>query len=87
MLLTIITRIRTFLGAMGKSRQDDPVMATVRERFAKSGLTQQELGERMGYAPSTARQSVSQFLKSGDPQIGMLRRFAHALGISVKSLL
>ena len=53
-------------------------MTAVRERFAKSGLTQQELGERMGYAPASARQAVSQFLKSGDPQISMLRRFAKA---------
>jgi hypothetical protein len=40
----------------------------------------------MGYAPGSARQAVSQFLKSGDPQISMLRRFAKALGISVRSL-
>jgi transcriptional regulator with XRE-family HTH domain len=72
---------------MGKQKVEDPAMAAVRERFAKSGLTQQELGERMGYAPGSARQAVSQFLKSGDPQIGMLRRFARALGISVKSLI
>jgi transcriptional regulator with XRE-family HTH domain len=72
---------------MGKQKVEDPAMAAVRERFAKSGLTQQEVGERMGYAPGSARQAVSQFLKSGDPQISMLRRFAKALGISVKSLL
>jgi transcriptional regulator with XRE-family HTH domain len=72
---------------MGKQKVEDPAMAAVRERFAKSGMTQQELGERMGYAPGSARQAVSQFLKSGDPQISMLRRFAKALGISVKSLL
>ena len=71
---------------MGKEKIDDPAMVSVRERFAKSGLTQQELGERMGYAPASARQAVSQFLKSGDPQISMLRRFAKALDISVKSL-
>jgi transcriptional regulator with XRE-family HTH domain len=72
---------------MGKERVSDPVMQTVRERFAKSGMTQQELGEKMGYAPSVARQAVSQFLKSGDPQISMLRRFAQAVGVSVKTLL
>ena len=72
---------------MGKERVSDPVMETVRERFTKSGMTQQELGEKMGYAPTVARQAVSQFLKSGDPQISMLRRFAEALGISVKTLL
>jgi transcriptional regulator with XRE-family HTH domain len=72
---------------MGKEKIEDPVMATIRERFAKSGMTQQELGERMGYAPASARQAVSQFLKSGDPQIGMLRRVASALGVSLKTLI
>jgi transcriptional regulator with XRE-family HTH domain len=72
---------------MGKERVNDPVMQAVRERFEKSGMTQQELGEKMGYAPETARQAVSQFLKSGDPQVSMLRRFAKAVGCSVKSLL
>ena len=72
---------------MGKERVNDPVMQAVRKRFDDSGMTQQELGEKMGYAPETARQAVSQFLKSGDPQISMLRRFAEAMGISVKALL
>jgi transcriptional regulator with XRE-family HTH domain len=62
-------------------------MQAVRERFEKSGMTQQELGEKMGYAPETARQAVSQFLKSGDPQVSMLRRFAKAVGVSVSTLL
>jgi hypothetical protein len=31
------------------------------------GWTQQKLGEAMGYKASTARKSVSQFLKSRDP--------------------
>lgn len=72
---------------MGKTRIEDPVMRTLRERFEKSGLTQQELGEKMGYAPSTARKAVSQFLKSGDPQISMLRRFAEAMGMSLSTLI
>jgi transcriptional regulator with XRE-family HTH domain len=72
---------------MAKERRDDPVMEAVRKRAEESGLTQQALGERMGYAPSTARQAVSQFLKSGDPQISMLRRFAEAVGISLQTLL
>jgi transcriptional regulator with XRE-family HTH domain len=49
--------------------------------------TYQEIGEKMGYLPPSARQAVSQFLKSGDPQIGMLRRFANAMGISLLTLL
>jgi transcriptional regulator with XRE-family HTH domain len=66
---------------MGKERAEDPAMRKVRKLFEKSGMTQQELGEKMGYAPASARQAVSQFLKSGDPQIGMLRRFAKALDV------
>ena len=72
---------------MGKAKVDDPVMQAVRERFEKTGWTQQELGERMGMRGQRARQAVLQFLKSGDPQISMLRRFAEAVGISVRSLL
>lgn len=72
---------------MGKERRDDPVMQTVRDRFEKADLTLQVLGEKMGYAPASARQAAAQFLKSGDPQISMLRRFAKALDISVTTLL
>jgi len=72
---------------MAKERINDPVMDAIRRRFADSGMTQQVLGEKMGYAPSTARQAVSQFLKSGDPQISMIRRFAEAVGVSVQTLL
>jgi transcriptional regulator with XRE-family HTH domain len=72
---------------MGKTKIDDPVMQAVRERFEKSEMTRQELGERMGYAPGTARQAVWQFLRSGDPQISMLRRFSDAIGISLATLL
>ncbi|MCA9069417.1 MAG: helix-turn-helix transcriptional regulator [Planctomycetaceae bacterium] len=72
---------------MGKERNEDPVMTAVRKQVEESGLTYQEIGERMGYSPSSARQSLSQFLKSGDPQISMLRRFAEAMGITLTTLL
>ena len=72
---------------MGKERVNDPVMKAVRERFEASKLTQQALGEKMGYPPTVARQAVFQFLKSGDPQIGTLRRFARAMGISLVTLI
>jgi transcriptional regulator with XRE-family HTH domain len=58
-------------------------MARVRElweRKQEQGWTQQKLGEAMGYPAESARKSVSQFLKSRDPQISMLRRFANAVG-------
>lgn len=70
-----------------KTKQADPVMDAVRERVEQSGKTYQEIGEAMGYTPASARQAVSQFLKSGDPQISMLRRFAQAMGISLGTLL
>ena len=72
---------------MGKERHNDPVMDAVRQRFAVSGMTQQQLGEKMGYPAESARKSVSQFLKSGDPQISMLRRFATAIGVPLARLL
>lgn len=72
---------------MGKTRHEDPVMDAVRKRFEESGMTLAALGEKMGYAPGSARQAVSQFLKSGDPQISMLRKFSDAMGISLRSLL
>ena len=72
-----------------KEKTDDPAMARVRQHWeAKkaAGWTQQRLGEAMGYKQETARKSVSQFLKSHDPQISMLRKFATAVGISLSSL-
>jgi transcriptional regulator with XRE-family HTH domain len=72
---------------MGKEKRTDPAMETVRLKAETCGMTYQELGEKMGYAPTTARQAVSQFLKSGDPQISMLRRFAEAIGVTLNSLL
>lgn len=72
---------------MSKIKHTDPVMESVRELVTLSGKTQQQIGEAMGYPPASARQAVSQFLKSGDPQISMLRRFAEAMGISLGTLL
>lgn len=69
--------------------EDDPAMAKVREIWAakqESGWTQQHLGEAMGYGAESARKSVHQFLKSRDPQISMLRRFAKAVGVKVSTL-
>lgn len=57
------------------------------ERLQKDGWTQQKLGEAMGYPAPSARKSVSQFLKSHDPAISMLRRFARAAGVSLADLL
>jgi len=40
----------------------------------------------MGYKEETARKSVSQFLKSRDPQISMLRRFVAAVDVALSTL-
>jgi transcriptional regulator with XRE-family HTH domain len=72
---------------MGKQKAEDPSMRKVHKLWEASGMTQQELGEKMGYPVESARKSVSQFLRSGNPQIGMLRRFAKAVGVKIESVL
>ena len=81
-----IARART-IPSMEPDSHEDPVMQSVKERLEKSGKTYQEIGEAMGYSPSSARQAVSQFLKSNDPRIGTLRKFAKAMGVSLRTLL
>ena len=71
---------------MAKKSEDEPAMARVRARFEKSGLSLHDLGLKMGYPAETARQSAWQFMKTGDPHISMLRRFAKAMGIPVTEL-
>lgn len=62
-------------------------MSNVRERFEKSGLSLDELGQGMGYPKESARKSAWQFIhKTADPRLSMLRRFAEAVGCSVRSL-
>jgi transcriptional regulator with XRE-family HTH domain len=57
-----------------------PLMERVRKAFDQSGMSMQELGNKMGYAETTARQAVSQFLKSDDPRVSMVQKFAKAVG-------
>jgi transcriptional regulator with XRE-family HTH domain len=72
---------------MAKAPPEDPVMQAIRKAVDASKMTQQELGEKMGYPADSARQSVSQFLRSHDPRVGMIRRCAKALGVPVSRLL
>jgi transcriptional regulator with XRE-family HTH domain len=66
----------------------DPIMENVRSRFAKSGLTRDALGTRMGYPADAARKSAWQFIhRTSDPRLSMFRRFAEAVGVPLKSLL
>lgn len=65
----------------------DPVMEAVRARFEKSKLSLDELGLKMGYPKESARKSAWQFIhKTNDPRLSMLRKFAEAVGVSLKSL-
>jgi hypothetical protein len=65
----------------------DPAMAKVRAWFEASGLSLHDLGLKMGYPAETARQSAWQFMKSGDPRISMLRRFAEAAGMQLEEII
>jgi len=61
-------------------------MVRVRALFAASGLTLVELGERMGYSAAVARQAAWQFMRSSDPRMSMLRKFAQAMEVDLDDL-
>lgn len=66
----------------------DPVMTRAKRLLEKSGLPLDDLGQRMGYPPATARKSAWQFLnRTNDPRLSMLRKFATALGVTLRDLL
>lgn len=65
----------------------DKTMLRARELFAESGLTLNDLGQRMGYTTGAARKSAWQFLhKTADPRLSMLRKFAQAVGVPIVDL-
>jgi transcriptional regulator with XRE-family HTH domain len=62
-------------------------MDRARRLFEKSGLSLDELGQRMGYTGETARKAAWQFLhKTNDPRLSMLARFAEAMNVSLADL-
>lgn len=61
-------------------------MAKARKLFKQSGKSLCQLGVGMGFADGMARQAAFQFLKSGDPRIGSLRRFARAMNMPLDEL-
>jgi transcriptional regulator with XRE-family HTH domain len=63
------------------------VMVKVHKAVKRSGLSLQDVGLRMGYPEATARKSAWQFLRSKDPRLSMLFRFAQAMGLDVKELI
>ena len=71
-----------------KKPKEDPAMKEIRRRFEASGLSLQELGEKMDYKGPAARKSAWQFLNhTSDPKISMIRKFAAALKIPAKKLI
>jgi transcriptional regulator with XRE-family HTH domain len=73
---------------MGKKKPPltEPIMRRIAAQFEASGLSMHDLGVKMGYPEDSARKSVSQFFKTTDPRLSMLRRFAKAMGVSVEEL-
>lgn len=71
---------------MKQVRSEDPAMVRVRAQFERSELTLHDLGLRMGYPEESARKSAWQFMRTSDPRISMLRRFARALKIPLEEL-
>ena len=61
-------------------------MAKVRDLFKDSGLSLHDVGLKMGCPPETARQAVWQFMRTSDPHISLLRRFASAMDVSLGEL-
>jgi transcriptional regulator with XRE-family HTH domain len=71
---------------MGKPRPD-PLMLRLRALFEKSGMTLDELGQKMGHSGDVARKSAWQFLnKTHDHRVSGLRKFAEAVGVQVVDL-
>jgi len=80
--------VHSMIGTLGimPSRTDN-TMERARRIFEKSGLSFEELGQRMGYSGATARKSAWQFLrKTTDPRLSMMIRFVEALNISLVDL-
>ena len=69
-------------------------VVTVRERLRraakKSGMTQEEIGLRMGFEAEVARQAVSRLINprvKHDPRLSTLLRLANAIGKSLNDLI
>jgi len=63
------------------------MMEVVRGLFKASGMSLQELGEKMGFETPTARQAVFQFLRGNDPRLSSMQRFAKAMEIPMFDLI
>jgi len=75
-----------------KSIPDTVAMVRDNMRLAvqKSGMTQEEIGLRMGFTKGGARQAVSRLLNPDaeyDPRLSTLLSFAQAVGKSLKDII
>jgi transcriptional regulator with XRE-family HTH domain len=77
---------------MGKANHES--VASVRDKMRQaveaSGMTQEEIGMRMGFAQGGARQAISRLLNADmeyDPRLSTLLAFAKAVNTSLKDLL
>lgn len=75
-------------------KANHPTVASVREKMRQaakeSGMTQEEIGLRMGFAKPSARKAVSRLLNleaDYDPRLSTLLAFAKAVGREPKELL
>lgn len=67
--------------------KDDPAIVRMRELFADSGKTLDELGVAMGFESGVARKSAWQLLnKVANPRLDTLRKFASALSVPITAL-
>jgi transcriptional regulator with XRE-family HTH domain len=79
---------------MAGTQAHPETVAAVREKLRhaakESGMTQEEIGLRMGVGKSGARQAVSRLLNpesEHDPRLSTLLAFARAVGCPLKDLL
>jgi transcriptional regulator with XRE-family HTH domain len=77
---------------MGKANHS--TLASVRQKMRQaaeeSGMTQEEIGLRMGFTKGGARQAVSRLLNTEsdyDPRLSTLLEFAKAVNRNLKDLL
>ncbi len=79
---------------MAATKAKPESVASLREKLRQaakdSGMTQEEIGLRMGFPKSSARQAVSRLLNpeaDHDPRLSTLLSFAGALNRPLKDLL
>jgi transcriptional regulator with XRE-family HTH domain len=80
------------MATAGEKKQNRNTVESVRSRMRvaaeASGLTQEEIGVRMGFGQESARKAVSRLLNAEayDPRLSTLVAFANAVGKPLKDL-